>query len=1048
MLGKPKFAMLTICAVFIFWQPVGRAQADTATITGRVLDPLNATIPNATITILNVDTQITHQTVTNNDGLFVVSGLLPGNYRIEAGKAGFKTVIKPDVVLHIQDVVAINFNMIVGSVSESVTVGAGAPLVNTESGAVSTVVDRQFVENLPMNGRSFNTLLQLTPGAVMAAQGPNGELGQFSVNGQRNDANYFTVDGVGANFGTNALGSGQGFGGAVPAFNALGGTSSLVSVDAMQEFRIQTSSFAPEYGHQPGGQVAIETRSGTSEFHGDAFNYFRNKVLDANDWFANAAGKPRAPENQNDFGGVLGGPVIIPGLYDGQDKTFFFFSYEGLRLRQPQNQLVLVPTLATRASAVPAAAQYLNAFPKPDPNAPDLGDGSANLTASWSNRITLDATSLRIDHRLGLRWNAFGRFNDSPSQIVSRPGGVNEIDVTNVNTRTVTLGLNGAVSQNLSNSFRVNYSTQSAGATSSLDSFGGGTPPNISALFPSPLIPSDSRARFGIRTSSQYLEGLSARTMSTQMDLIDDFGVSLGAHHIKFGVDERALWMNRAGSSSLTYFASTPAKFASSATADGGISSVFSMPVRVLLHSFSLYGQDTWKIGQRLTLTYGLRWELNPAPDPLGSTFLPSWQNLNDPSTIVLAPVGTPAWKTTYGNVTPRLGIAYRLNRTGDFVLRGGIGSYYDTVQGMLSTLLSSYPIAASIFDFNPSDLTLPRPNLNGLIPSTSIQPPYQSFQLAGISPDLQLPRSYQWNVSLEKAFGQQSISLTYVGQVGSRLLHTQIFYPPASNANFRPGSDFILTSNGDSSNYSALQWQYRRPLTKSLQVLANYTWGHSIDTNSSDAAFNGSDQIVPTGANRGSSDFDVRQNVTGAFTYDLPGSSGPELLKAVTKGWSLSLVAQARTGLPINVTSQQLSVLGYFAPSRPDLVSGQPIWIEDSTRPGGKYLNPAAFALPSSPRQGDLARNSIQGFGMTQFDLSAARLFPFTERMKVQFRSDIFNVANHPNFTNPSGAYLGPTNTRFLASRKMLNQGLGGLNSLYQAGGPRSVQFSLKLLF
>src|SRR5207244_3682830 len=219
-----------------------------------------------------------------------------------------------------------------------------APLID-ESPSVSTVVDRNFAENIPMNGRSFQTLIQLTPGVVLTPTG-GGDFGQFSVNGQRAASNYWMVDGVGANVGVanGANGSGEGITGALPGLSVLGGTNSLVSVDALQEFRIQTSTYAPEFGRMPGGQISILTRSGTNQFHGTVFEYLRNDKLDANDWFANFTGVRKPPERQNDFGGTFSGPIL-------KDKTFFFFSYEGLRLRLPQVALTTVPDLSARQSA-------------------------------------------------------------------------------------------------------------------------------------------------------------------------------------------------------------------------------------------------------------------------------------------------------------------------------------------------------------------------------------------------------------------------------------------------------------------------------------------------------------------------------------------------------------------------------------------------------------------------------------------------------------------------------------------------------------------------
>src|SRR6266568_1769911 len=225
------------------------------------------------------------KTKTNTAGLYVFTGVHPGAYRVAAGSPGFKTLIKENLTLHVQDEIGENFSLRLGSVAETVTVNASDLHINTTDAAVSTVVDRQFAENLPMNGRSFQTLIQLTPGVVLTASS-FGAPGQFSVNGQRDSSNYFMVDGVSANVGVNfGLTFNQNASGSVPAFNALGGTNNLVSVDAIQEFRIQTSTYAPEFGRTPGAQISIVTRSGTNQFHGAAFEYLRNDVLDANDWF-------------------------------------------------------------------------------------------------------------------------------------------------------------------------------------------------------------------------------------------------------------------------------------------------------------------------------------------------------------------------------------------------------------------------------------------------------------------------------------------------------------------------------------------------------------------------------------------------------------------------------------------------------------------------------------------------------------------------------------------------------------------------------------------
>src|SRR5579859_6215205 len=409
------------------------AQSPTGTISGIVTDPTGATIPSAEVIVVNDATRVQVSGKTNGEGIYVVPNLPPGNYRVQVSKIGFKTIIKQDIVVNVQDALAINFALPLGAMSEIVTIQGGAPLVNTESAAVSTVIDRQFVENLPLNGRSFNTLLQLTPGVVIAPVN-FGAPGQFSISGQRTDANNFIVDGVSANFGITSGAQQQQSGtGTAQAFSALGGTSSLVSVEALQEFRIETSSFASEFGRSAGGQVILTTRSGANDVHGGIYEYFRNDALDANDWFANQAAQPRSPERHNDFGGFLGGPIK-------RDRTFFFLSYEGARLRQPNTVVVQVPSEFSRMMAPTEVAPFLNAYPQPDDKSVTPGVYVANFTGNYSDPSALDAGSLRIDHTFNSKWAVFGRFNEAPSESAIRTDSLNEVDTTEVRTRTLTVG--------------------------------------------------------------------------------------------------------------------------------------------------------------------------------------------------------------------------------------------------------------------------------------------------------------------------------------------------------------------------------------------------------------------------------------------------------------------------------------------------------------------------------------------------------------------------------------------------------------------------------
>ena len=409
---------------------VAMAQTETATISGQITDSTGAAVPGAEVKLQSVDRGTVESATTNNAGIYVFASVHPGPYQLAVHKPGFKQVDFLDLTVNVQDHIEQNFRLQVGSISESITVTADAYSVNTTDAAVSTVVDRQFIENTPLNGRSLQDLILLTPGVVTnnpqspAGNGGTGG-GEFSVNGQRTESNVYTVDGVSANVGVAPDSPDRpATSGSVPTSTALGSTQSLVSLDALQEFRVESSTYSAQFGRNPGGQFSFATRSGSNEWHGSGFDYLRNGAFDANDWFSNYFGQAEPPLRQNDFGGTLGGPIRIPHLYDGKDKTFFFFSYEGLRVTQPQAAtLTFVPDVYARMCTPAPLQQVLNAFPQPTTSAvplscssPDPNNGLAQFVGSWSNSGSIDATSVRLDHMVSEKFRLFFRFGDTPSR--------------------------------------------------------------------------------------------------------------------------------------------------------------------------------------------------------------------------------------------------------------------------------------------------------------------------------------------------------------------------------------------------------------------------------------------------------------------------------------------------------------------------------------------------------------------------------------------------------------------------------------------------------
>ena len=654
--------VFALCLVMLC---VGSAQAQNAAIAGSVTDPSGAVVAKASVDLVNQATGVVLHTETNDSGLYTLPFVKPGVYNIKVQVAGFKTLDRIGVTLDVAQNARMDFRLEVGATTQNVEVSGSSVEINTTDASVSTVIDRQFVENLPLNGRSFQSLLLITPGVTPnagAGATSEGTVGQFVVNGQRANANYWTVDGVSANLGMSATAPGVGASGSVGAFNAVGGTSAMVSVDALQEFRIETSTYSPEFGRTPGGQISIQTRSGTNQFHGALFEYFRNTVLDATDWFANYYHLRKAAEIQNDFGGVVGGPII-------KDRTFFFFSYEGLRVLQPYTQLATVPDLAIRQAAVPAMKPYLNMYPLPTPGAPDTapGSGIAPYTATFSRPSTVDAFSLRMDHQLAKNLNIFGRYNHAPSSDALRGGGVaaNEIKTTSRVTKTATVGATWVASPQVVNDTRFNYSVSGGKVHYETDSFGGGTPMPAS-YFPAPYNYSNAILymipEFG--TSQEEDTGLGGANFQRQYNVVDTLSVQKGKHSLKFGVDYRRLMPNygQATYEGIPLFCSMQDMAAGNSCLL--INSHYAGG-RFLFQNLGAFAQDSWRVNPRFNVTYGVRWDVDYAPQTVEGIPLPglTGYSLTDLSHLSQSQT-VKAYSTHFGNFAPRVGGAYRLLTT------------------------------------------------------------------------------------------------------------------------------------------------------------------------------------------------------------------------------------------------------------------------------------------------------------------------------------------------------------------------------------------------
>jgi len=1013
-----------------------------AEISGLISDPSGLAVPNTKVTVKGQAMGVTREVKSNQEGLYSVPALSPGSYDLTVEASGFKSIHQNAIVLEVDQRARLDFLLSIGPTSESVTVEGSAPILNSSDASVSTVIGNRFVANLPLNGRSFSSLIQLAPGVVLAPSN-SFEQGQFSVNGQRPDANYFMVDGVSANVGPAGNGNrtGQSGAGELPATNALGGMSNLVSLDALEEFRIQTSTFAPEYGRTPGAQISVVTKSGTNDYHGTAFEYFRNDKLDANDWFANRNALARPELRQNDFGGVLGGPIR-------KNKLFFFGSYERISVRQPHIANTYVPSLASRQSAPAAVQPLLNAFPLP--TGPNFANGTAAFAAGYSDPSSLDSGSVRIDYLPWQRVTIFGRYSIAPSELVVRAPtayAYNTSEWYKYRTQTATLGSNQTLTPGFISELRLNYSRSRSHSTFSIDNFGGGTPPPDSLLFPAGHSAGDSRftffadsAPYGIR----WLTGSFADNVTEQINVAENVSLTAGTHQFKFGLDYRRLHSTAAfNAATWTYGFLSLANVLTNSVPQGVVSA-YTPNTQLVISNWSLFAQDTWKPARKLTITYGLRWEYNGAPSSPNGTLPFTVIGVENLRTMTLAPQGTPLWEATKDNFAPRLGVAWLA--APNLVVRAGGGIFYDLGYSEAASGISTWPYQQQKVILNTS---FP------MSTASLAPPPFSTALPAGymvvMDPNHALPRTYEWNAAVERSLGgADSMALTYLGAAARKLMRRDDYIPP--NPNFP--NEFDVMRNGASSSYQALQAQFRRRFARGLQALISYTWAHSIDDVSS-----GTNVInVPPGftnlSNRGSSDYDIRQTFSGAISYNIP--SPPQgVAKAIAGNWSADSIFYVRTAPPVNVTTGTnpfpLAHSGANSVQRPDIVLGTPVWITDPNVADGKRINPAAFSKPVGTLQGNLGRNALTGFGASQMDLSLRRQFRLKERLSLQARADLFNLLNHPNFGPPVNYLSSPLfgqATQMLGSSMGAGGDSGGLNPLYQIGGPRSAQLALKLVF
>jgi len=1047
---------------------------DFASLTITVTDSTDAMVPDASITLVNTQRGTIYHQQTPTGGYVIFDALTPGDYSVEIEKTGFQKYQLKSLVMGVRDRKTMVVELKVAEAqTTAVDVKDKADLISNDT-AQGVPLEHNYVQDLPLNGQNAESLILMAPGVTSAAGGTGD--GGINANGLRSNTNYYTLDGVSLNIAVAAAGGGRGGGGFGGGFGGggggagllpgAGGSTELIPIESMQEMSVQTASIAPEFGRSPGAQIAMTSRGGTSDFHGSLYYYFRNQRLDANDWFANSLALGRGAEREDRPGGTFGGPLR-------KGKTFFFASFDQLSVAAPSTDIADVPSITTRQSTSASLQPFLRAFPVP--NGIGLINGAAQYNAVISNPASSEAASLRLDQIVNAKNTLFLRYSISPSSSQSRGSNTvaaNVLTHQSSHSELYTAGLGSILSSGLVNDLRVNYSRFSASSYSIMDNFGGAVPLVDSEVFPKGITSLTGSFNLNMLGVAGYSYGGSSASEQQQYNVVDSVTKVVGNHHEKAGVDIRRILVttyrvpysedvsfNGIAANSVNGIAANTYALTSGSALNAVVTS--SLPaVYPTYLNFSLYGQDTWRLTERATVTYGLRWDVNPAPTARqGEKPFALAQNQ-----IAGVTQNDPIYPTRWWDIAPRLGLAYEINTKPGFELmfRSGFGVFYDLGYGTTPGAFSGAPYQSVVtvsqvpFPLAPLYLTAP------LLPPTR---PYGQITTAAIG--LTTPMILQWNATLEQHFGSGSVlSIGYAATRGNNLLRVE------TSPTYSDAYDIVSqATNGAASSYSGMQAQFRKRLSDRLQTQLSYTWSHSTDTASSDGGGGGGFATL-NGAQKGDSNYDIRQNLSWSGSYRLPAPASGWFWSPL-RHWYVDFVESARTGLPFDLStissnaSGAVSIngttvttttstngdinssVGLFAQVRPNY-NGLPVWIPNSFAPGHQQLNIAAFDIVSGFSQGNLGRNALRGFGAQQLDLGLRRAIPITERLVLSLAVQAYNVSNHPNFANPSpleGANLASPN--FGVVTQMLNQSFGGaVNSLFRSGGPRSIEISVRLRF
>ena len=968
---------------------------DRTAINGTVTDPSGAVVPNVKVELKCPATGLTRDTVTGATGIYEFPALPIGSYNIIMSKAGFKPVETDSVELLYGQARTVDATLQIGAITDTVQVTATTEQLNRTSAEVGQVIESEQISEIPVSGRNWASLMLLAPGAINYGGGAQRDI---CFNGHSLDDSNFTFDGVDTS--------------GVQEQTQKADTRLNIALDSIAEFRVSDAVYTADSGSAGGAQVNVVSKSGSNEFHGSTFYAVRNDALDARSPFD---GSSLPPFTLNQFGASFGGPVI-------RNKAFFFLNYEGLRQSLGETLTNYIPNDAFRALVLAKSPQLkpiLDAYPTggvPDPSDPT----ETNIyTKVVTDTIREDAGMARFDYRFNDANTAYVRYN---------------IDNAYIDTPTDALGTHNVIPHVPSN-FIIELQHIFSPSTYDEVKFGinranyhnwtYGTSPV--AVSPGPFD--------GVSDTSLDTE------VGTTFSYIDDLTMVRGRHTFKVGVDIRRIRLNNSGNtlttSTLSYdtaqdFIDNTAASATYLQGEGVVGN---------RRTFAAgYAQDTFKATPNLTLNLGLRYEYySVAHEILNRSAVVDIVNCGG-----FCPKGTPYYSPNTGDFGPRIGLAWAPPMFhGKTVIRTGFGIYYggnqnDDFSDPAESAVPRYSLAQSDFP------TLGYPLVAFLNPAN------QLFSPKAIARDRKDLSYNNWDFMIQQELPKEFVGqVGYVGGEGHHLFdkYTVNLINPATGlrplTNF---SSFGMKTNTASNNFNALQASLQRRFVHGLLFQTNYMWSHGIsDASDGSGTGIGFENMACRACDRSSTDLDVRHTITINGIYQLPFGPKQRFLNSgfisqALGGWELSSLAQARTGLPVNITiTRKASAMldGNTSNQRPNLVAGQSIYATDQTI--NDWFNLAAFSTPAKDTWGDLGRYVANGPGAFEIDTSLEKKFQITERYTFDLRASAFNVLNHPEFSNPAGNI---SKASFGTITSILNDGATG------SGAPRRIEFMLRLVF